>query len=166
MKIQIRHSVFETNSSSTHTLTICTKPVDDEILKLYAGTTLKFGLPWQERDKGNHFQDRLDDLFDYMTYTNDLSHFMSTKYRIEKVLSKYDINCVFLISDTGEYDNYSYGYNNVFDDLFAEKDADFEQLLLEYIFNDKSKAEVFNRDYFDYDKDLTHEHTKIYIEPD
>lgn len=167
MKVQIRHSVFETNSSSVHTLTICTKPIDEDILKMYAGTTLTFGSPWRERETGNHFQDRLDNLFDYMTVNDCLSSFIRAKYRIEKVLSKYDITCKFLISETGDYDNYYSCGTDVFDDLFNENDEEFEKLLLCYIFNDKSKAEIFNRDYFHQHEDLLDKvHTKNYIEYD
>lgn len=164
MKVQVRRNVFETNSSSVHTLSICTKSIDDDILKMYAGTTLNFGSPWQNRETGNKFQDRLDFLFDYMTYSDSLSHFIQCKYKIEKVLSKYEIKCNYLISETGDYDNYSCN-DDVFNGLFDEDDETFEKDLLCYIFNDKSKVDYFNRDYFNESEDLPKEN-KNFVEWD
>lgn len=63
MKVQIRRSLFETNSSSVHTLSICTKPVN---IEKYAGTTLRFGIAWNKIDKGDIIQEKLDTIFNYM----------------------------------------------------------------------------------------------------
>ena len=99
MKVQIRRGVFETNSSSVHTLTICLEPVN---IKKYAGMTFKLGIPWNERQTNNKIQERLDSLFNYMTMNDSLTNFIYCKNRISKVISKYEIKFDYLIDENGE----------------------------------------------------------------
>lgn len=159
MKIQIRRSVFETNSSSVHTLCICKDPVN---IEKYAGTTLRFGIPWMKRNTGSEFQDKLDTIFNYMVTNDSLSNFVRCKNMIEKVLSKYEIKCEFLIDENGKYE-YG-GDEEVLDNLFDSNNPDFENDLICFIFNDKSKTDYFNNNYFDQDKDLPKGNYKNYYE--
>lgn len=96
MKVQIRRGVFETNSSSVHTLTICLEPVN---IEKYAGMTFKLGIPWNERQTNDKIQERLDSLFDYMTMNDSLTNFIYCKNRINKVISKYEIKFDYLIDE-------------------------------------------------------------------
>lgn len=159
MKVQIRRNVFETNSSSVHTLSICKDPVN---IEKYAGTTLKFGIHLIEKDIGNEFQDKLDTIFNYMVTNDSLSNFVRCKNMIEKVLSKYEIKCKFLIDENGEYE-YG-GDEGVLDNLFDSTNPDFENDLICFIFNNKSKTDYFNNNYFNPDKDLPKGNYKNYSE--
>lgn len=96
MKVQIRRGVFETNSSSVHTLTICLEPVN---IEKYAGMTFKLGIPWDKRQTNDKLQERLDSLFDYMTMNDSLTIFIYCKNRINKVISKYEIKFDYLIDE-------------------------------------------------------------------
>lgn len=158
MKVQIRRNVFETNSSSVHTLSICKDPVN---IEKYAGTTFKFGTPWIGRDTGDNLQDKLDTIFNYMVNNDSLSNFIRCKNMIEKVFSKYEIKCEFLIDENGDYEC---GDDEYLDELFDSNNPDFENDLICFIFNDKSKTDYFDNNYFDSDKDLPKGNFKNYYE--
>ncbi len=160
MKIQIRRNVFETNSSSVHTLSICKDPVN---IEKYIGTTLTFGIPWNKRDTGNKFQDKLDTIFNYMVSNDSLSNFIRCKHMIEEVFSKYEIKCEFLIDDEGDY-VYGDGDDDILDNLFDSNNPDFENDLICFIFNDKSNTDYFDNNYFNLDKDLPKGNYKNYYE--
>ncbi len=157
MKVQIRRNVFETNSSSVHTLSICKDPVN---IEKYAGSTFKFGMSWTERN--NKLQEKLDAIFFYMVSNDSLSNFIRCKNMIEKVFSKYEIKCEFLIDENGEYEFEA--EEEVLDNLFDPNNTEFESDLICFIFNDKSKTDYFNNNYFDTDKDLPKGNFKNYFE--
>lgn len=152
MKIQIRRGVFETNSSSVHTLTICLEPVN---IEKYAGMTFKLGIPWDKRQTNDKLQERLDSLFDYMTMNDSLTNFIYCKNRINKVISKYEIKFDYLIDENGEYESSGW-CEDVLDNIFNNNvdDETFEKYLLGYIFNNKSSCQCFDNNYFSSDNDL------------
>lgn len=154
MKVQIRRGVFETNSSSVHTLTICLDPVN---IEQYAGMTFKLGLPWSQRTFSNDIQSKLDTIFDYMVMNDSLSNFIQCKNRINKVMSKYEITFDYLINEDGEYESCGW-CDDILNNIFSENDDDiFEKYLLNFIFNDNSKCDTFDNSYFNEDTDLPQE---------
>lgn len=146
MKVQIRRHVFETNSSSVHTLSICKEdPID---IAKYAGTTFYFGKSWTERKEDDYIQEKIDTIFFYMVSNDSLSNFIRCKNMIEKVFSKYEIKCEYLIDENGEYVNEG-DDDDVLDYLFDSNNPDFEDDLICFIFNKKSQTDYFDNNYFD-----------------
>ena len=119
MKIQIRQGVFETNSSSVHTLSISKSnskfsKIKDSITKITFGPKQEYC--WDAdstQDKINQifcYEFEFDENYDYYWYCDS---------------------------------------RDVFDELFAEDDETFTLLLLNYIYDKSSYTYCFDDNYFD-----------------
>lgn len=149
MKTQIRSSVFETNSSSAHTLVIENKSVQRDKV---AGIHLVFGkkIDWQndKRDSSYYMQERLNKLYENIIYDaeNCGGSFLESYKKFKKdlqyisdTLAKYDITCEFI---EDQYD-YIWDGNPAYEHIF-----DSDENLLQFIFNDYSELSEVDRDYY------------------
>ena len=147
MKIQIRRGVFETNSSSVHTLSISK---DKDILsKVKNISEIVF-----EQDStfyshsNNDVQIKINEIMEYVLSDNDLSKFINSTNKIKRCLDSVGISCKFNLNENTDY--YCYCENrDVFDELFDEDDETFTFLFLNFLFNDLSYTDIFDRDIFD-----------------
>ena len=102
MKIQIRQGVFETNSSSVHTLSISKSKskfskIKDSITKITFG-------PKQEYCYGkDSVQDKINQIFCYAICGYSLKHFISCKNKIERCLKSVGISCEFEFDENYDY---------------------------------------------------------------
>lgn len=138
MRRQIRSSVFETNSSSTHAICISKKRVDLDKLR---GTTVHFfcGTFGWEVDEYNTLEDRASYLYQAILDLNydDVEKRSEMLNRIVDILGKYDIDCYFKPPETDRW-----GFNEGYIDHanqteeFVEAVLHNENRLLEYLFGD------------------------------
>lgn len=133
MKRQIRNSVFETNSSSTHSIAISKAPV-------VTGKCINFNIGEFGWENGTA------DTADYL-YTAILEQNNSTELinRLKEILDKHQIEYRFEKpryekSAYGEYEYLAYGYIDHSQDLGEFLDAVLtnEDLLMRYLFGDST----------------------------
>ena len=147
MKIQIRQGVFETNSSSVHTLSISKSKTNFSKIK-DSITKITFGPKKEYCWDADSAQDKINQIFCYVTCDDSLKHFISCKNKIERCLKSVGISCEFEFDEN--YDYYWYcDSRDVFDELFAEGDETFTILLLNYIYDKSSYTYCFDDNYFD-----------------
>lgn len=156
---QIRKGTFETNSSSTHSLTI-KKLNEFPNIKDIVGDTIVVGLidPNDIQDKINsyikkfttainsdvHWQERLDYFWwcvhNTCEYDCSVSKHIMLRSFISKVFEKYGVSVKF----DDNYEKYEYGYAYVrfaaFEEIVSELEKDdyetFENMFLSYLFGD------------------------------
>lgn len=176
----IRKNIFETNSSSVHTLVIAHDNPEIPKSKLFFGLG-EFG--WGP-ELLNSIGERASYLWTYIVnylageesefswndenFREDVSR-IAHKYadKLSSILSKYDIECEFdyrksngffegYIDHSADWNTYNYDkenrkYTRNNDSPFEEMLRDGnEQMLIDYLFSDKSQIEVIN-DNDDYD---------------
>ena len=133
MKIQIRRGVFETNSSSVHTLSISKDK--DIISKVNKNISeIVFGQDTINAHCDSIVQGKISEIFEYMISDNDLSKFINSKNKIERCLNSVGISCKFDLNENTDYNCYCEN-RYVFDDLFNEDDETFTFLFLNFLFN-------------------------------
>ena len=155
MKKQIRKNIFETNSSSTHSIVIGNNGED-----IYAD------LPKQLEFHGDEFgwehelhtdtQSKANYLFTSLIYTHDPYGYME---RIKEILSKWGIEATFDEIVKKKYDSGYVRYDTANGDYVDHGDentdlvkalCEDEALLMNYLFSDGSYVETSN-DNGDYD---------------
>ncbi len=176
----IRKGIFETNSSSVHTLVIAHDNPEIPKTKLYFSLG-EFG--WGP-ELLNSVEERASYLWTYIidylageeselnwndeNFREDVNR-IAHKYadKLSSILSKYDIECEFdYRKRNGFYEGYidhsadwnTYNYDEVNHTYTRNNDSPFEemlrdgneQMLIDYLFSDKSQIEVIN-DNDDYD---------------
>lgn len=174
MKKQIRRGVFETNSSSTHAICIAT----EDVLNIPKEISFKFGEYGWECETRKTMQDRanylytaigyvandFDELKDYLTFIfNTL-----TKHGVEYIyMDSYEIYVstwdddglkIFPCVDNKGYIDHGYGTEE-----FVRTVCSDEDMLLHYLFSDKSYVETGNdNDYEDVDIHVDYPHKEFY----
>lgn len=181
----IRKNIFETNSSSIHTLVIAHDNPEIPKSKLYFGLG-EFG--WGP-EVLNSIEERASYLWTYIAdylagaesefkwnddeFTDDVNK-IAHKYadKLSSILSKYDIECEFdfrknnglfdgYIDHSADWNTYNYDKENCtytrnndspFEEMLKEGN---EQMLIDYLFSDKSQIAVFN-DNDDYDNMISY----------
>lgn len=133
MKRQIRSNVFETNSSSTHSIAISKAPV-------VIGKSIHFGIGefgWE-----NDTADTADYLYTAILEQNNSSELLN---KLKEILDKYSIEYKFAEprfkkSYNGEYEYLDYGYIDHSDELgeFLDAILSNEDLLMRYLFGDSA----------------------------
>ena len=133
MKRQIRNSVFETNSSSTHSIAISKNPV-------VAGKHIRFGIGefgWE-----NDCVDTADYLYTAILEQDDRDDLLN---RLKEILDKHSIEYEFETpiwdkSSNGEYTWLSYGYVDHSYELreFFNIILSDEDLLIRYLFGNSN----------------------------
>ena len=133
MKRQIRRSVFETNSSSTHSIAISKKPV-------VAGRSIYFGIG--EFGWGNGCADTADYLYTAILERDDRHDLLD---KLKKILDKHSIEYEFEEpryedSYDGKYKWLAHGYVDHSYELgeFIFTILDNEDLLMRYLFGDSA----------------------------
>lgn len=134
MKTQIRNNIFETNSSSVHTITISNnfpQRIDNYIF-FDRG---QYGWEWEIynscQDKANYLYECMIDLF----YHNNL---LKEKCdRIKEELALYNVDCDFAeVNEINQYDGYvDHGGQN---EELVNYLLDNPDKLINYLFNDTS----------------------------
>ena len=173
MKRQIRQGVFETNSSSTHSICIATDTEYD------IPTNIDFGFGdfgW-EVDKLNSRRERANYLYTCLAYVEDTEEIKKYLKFIADTLHKHGVEEVYFGDFTlAVYDNYdgeitSYikpsndGYVDHGEQArgFVDKVCSDEKLLLDYLFSDKSFILTGNdNDDIDVDIKVDYPHQEFY----
>lgn len=146
MKIQIRQGVFETNSSSVHTLSISKSKSNFSKIK-NSITKITFGPKQEYCYDADSVQDKINQIFCYVICGDSLKHFISCKNKIERCLKSVGISCEFKFDENYDYCWYCES-RYVFDELFAEDDETFTLLFLNYIYDESSYTDCVNDNYF------------------
>lgn len=151
----IRRGVFETNSSTMHSLTIAFGTENEDLKKIIGSDILRFGVRKPEEideanektkknwaiyiDKTYSWQDRADLLFwKLICMEYDVKEFLVTQSKIQDIFEKRGIKIEFIIKPNIDYIlEYCYGGsdNDVYRDLFDYNDPDFESNIINYIFS-------------------------------
>lgn len=161
MKQQIRKGVFETNSSSTHTISISRK--NNGVLDKLSNSTVEFvsGEFGWEFEVYNDTYSKASYLWTAIVkYYKDQYKIENIKNNIEKVLESEGIKCIFepyIVSKSsdGEYTWYNfesfayidheYNLGEFLSGLFPNEGEEVnEELLLSYLFNPNSYVETGN----------------------
>lgn len=144
MKQQIRRNIFETNSSSTHSIVIGNNGQDiykelPEKLEFHGG---EFG--W-EHETYYDTQSKANYLYTSIVWCGGEIDVDDAIDRIRKILAKWDIEAEFeKLNENGEFYGWSYvdhGYENK--DLVKELITN-EELLMNYLFSENSSVETGN----------------------
>jgi hypothetical protein len=149
-----RQGVFETNSSTMHSLTFAFGSEKKDLKKIIGSDTLKFGTRnpeeidmankntrknWAiEIDKTYSWQDRADLLFwKLITTTDQTIRFLIIQDKIRKIFEKRGIKVEFLIEPNIDYiSRECYPENDrVYTKLFDWADPDFELQVINFIFS-------------------------------
>lgn len=153
---QTRTSVFETNSSTMHSLTFAYGMEKEDLKKIIGSDTLKFGVrnP-DEIDKANEkntknwaididktvsWQDRADLLFwKLLAHSCSAGFFIVIQHKIKEVFEKRGIKVEFLVEPNLKYiiDNYEYSRDgdSICDELFSYNSPEFEEQIINFIFS-------------------------------
>ena len=133
MKRQIRSSVFETNSSSTHSIAIAKAPV-------VIGKSIHFGIG--EFGWANGCADTADYLYTAILEQNNHSELLN---KLKEILDRHSIEYKFeepkyRKSTDGKYEWIDYGYIDHSDELddFLDAVLNNEDLLMRYLFGDSA----------------------------
>ena len=154
--IQIRRSVFETNSSSTHSICI-TKNKPDEI-----PAVCRFGLGeygWEERQIVG--KEKADYLYTAIMCQKDHEQL---KQRLFEILSSLNIKCEFEEAKRNEYGWYDFYVDHGGETRdFIEAVLHSQKRLLRYLFSDESFVLTGNdNSYVDVDIDVKYPHEEYY----
>ena len=161
MKRQIRQGVFETNSSSTHTISISKK--NNGVLDKLSNSTVEFvsGEFGWEFEVYNDTYSKASYLWTAIVkYYEDQCKIENIKNNIEKVLDSKGIKCIFepyIVSKSSDgkytwydferfaYIDHEYNLGEFLSGLFPNEGEDVnEELLLSYLFNPNSYVETGN----------------------
>lgn len=152
MKRTVRKNVFETNSSSVHTLILAHG--DTNVMKV----KLEFEpgeYGWGPETLTSCFE-RADYLwtFLYNAFEKDPEKMETIKGKIQKILGEYGIECVFNApKDWWCYiDHYTSWYNDSPEDSIFYKMLDDENTLIDYLFNDNTKIYIDNDNNYEADR--------------
>ena len=146
MKIQIRKNVFETNSSTQHTLTICNRNTD---YSDYVGKTIILGkdvpkdLFWSDKNKCNPLYKFQMLWVACIGYNTDIRTFIHNMKLIKSTFEKIGIN-IELNYDESVYDEWEY-YG---EDIDVIKSAfNSEEDLINFVFNQDSWYDSYEDNY-------------------
>ena len=150
----IRRGVFETNSSTMHSLTIAFGTENEDLKKIMGSDTLRFGVRKPEEideanertkknwaiyiDKTYLWQDRADLLFWKLICTEyDVKEFLVTQSKIQDIFEKRGIKTEFIIKPNIDYilENCYVESDPVYRELFDYNSPDFESNIINYIFS-------------------------------
>ena len=156
MMKKIRRSLFETNSSTMHSLTFAYGMEKEDLKKIIGSDTLKFGTRnpdeidkanektrknWATNiDKSVSWQDRADILFwRLLRYSNGAGFFIIVQHKIKEIFEKRGIKVEFLIEPNIDYiiENYEYSRegDNISDEFFSYDNPEFEEQIINFIFS-------------------------------
>ena len=150
-----RTGLFETNSSTMHSLTIAFGFENEDLKKIIGSDTLRLGTRnpeeidkanektkknWAiEIDKTYSWQDRADLLFWKLITTIDQTlQFLIVQDKIRKIFEKRGIKVEFLIEHNIDYiskECYTADDDRIYDKLFDWTDPDFELQVINFIFS-------------------------------
>ena len=153
--IQKRIGVFETNSSTMHSLVIAFGTENEDLKKIIGSDTLRFGVRKPEEiekankktkknwaidiDKTYSWQDRADLLFWKLICTeyNDTKEVLVIQSKIQDIFEKRGIKTEFIIEPNIDYilNNCYVEYDPVYRKLFDFNNPDFESNIINYIFS-------------------------------
>lgn len=161
MKKVIRSNVFETNSSSTHAICICTEEIPSKIPeKLYFGIGehgWEFETLCTPEDKANYLYTAILELYGKEGYKEKIEHLSFALKDICEVEFEEPI--------WWSYSSLEYGYIDHYDGLkeFVEDLFNNDTLLFEYLFSNKSFINKGNdNSYGDVDFTVDYPHIKYY----
>lgn len=151
MKKIIRHELFESNSSSTHSICICT---DRRLLeKMGVPQTLYFGIGdhgW-ERESLTTPEEKANYLYTAILcmYCNDEKKKNDAINTIYENMCEIEVNSIFEAPEYSIYDNYKFLDNGSFDHVgeavdFVESVLRNKKLLYSYLFSKYSYVEKGN----------------------
>lgn len=176
MKIQVRRNIFETNSSSTHTLSIIKEDKDIEYPESVVFTTGKFG--WEEETYTETYS-KASYLWEIICFAGNIyrEHCPETKFltyeeyiqRVKDILDRHNIKYEFeygtVIEKTSTYEDETFTYNeyvNQYGDVdngyidHVSECEDFinfvtskDEYLLNFLFSDKSYIVTGNDNTYD-----------------
>jgi len=154
---KIRTGLFETNSSTMHSLTFAYGMEKEDLKKIIGSDTLKFGTRnpdeidksnektrknWAtDIDKSVSWQDRADILFwRLLEYSHSVGFFIIVQQKIKEIFEKRGIKVEFLIEPNIKYiiNNYEYSSDNgdsISDKLFSYDSPEFEEKIINFIFS-------------------------------
>ena len=150
----IRRGVFETNSSTMHSLTIAFGTENEDLKKIIGSDTLRFGVRKPEEideanektkknwaiyiDKTYSWQDRADLLFwKLICMDYDVMEFLVIQSKIQDIFKKRGIKTEFIIKPNIDYilENCYVEGDHVYRELFDYNNPDFESNIINYIFS-------------------------------
>ena len=150
----IRRGVFETNSSTMHSLTIAFGTENEDLKKIIGSDTLRFGVRKPEEideanektkknwaiyiDKTYSWQDRADLLFwKLICMDYDVMEFLVIQSKIQDIFKKRGIKTEFIIKPNIDYilENCHVEGDHVYRELFDYNNPDFESNIINYIFS-------------------------------
>jgi hypothetical protein len=150
----IRRGVFETNSSTMHSLTIAFGTENEDLKKIIGSDILRFGVRKPEEideanektkknwaiyiDKTYSWQDRADLLFwKLICMDYDVMEFLVTQSKIQDIFEKRGIKTEFIIKPNIDYilENCYVESDHVYRELFDYNSPDFESNIINYIFS-------------------------------
>lgn len=160
MARSVRQGVFETNSSTQHSLTFTYEATNLDLKSIIGSNVLRFGVrkakkireEWLENrendwfldiDSTHSWQDRADILFDKLI-TNHLSapKFLIMLEKIKEVFDKRGIKVEFLIKENldtieeaAEEDDYYWEEDEIYSDLLNYYSPKLESMLINFIFS-------------------------------
>lgn len=155
MAKSVRQGVFETNSSTQHSLTFAFEVNKGDLKTLIGSDTIRFGVrTLKEVDNANtkkknyavdcdntfSWQDRADLFFwKLIKAAESPASILITLEKIREVFKKYGIEVEFLIAKNIKYLKENFGYSGDSDsvdfNLTNYEDEDFEDQLINYIFS-------------------------------
>ena len=140
MKVQIRQGLFETNSSSTHSIVVGNNGEDiyaDLPEEVYFGGDC-FG--W-EHDIHNDVQSKANYLFTSIVNCG-MNEYLDN---IKEILAKWNINAVFeKLNKHGDFDSFSYVDHASKNEELIISLCENEELLMNYLFSSGSFVETGN----------------------
>lgn len=150
MKIQIRSKVWETNSSSIHTLNICNDDIQIPKDKIIFGKS-----DWKDWDElmdnvGNFsVQGKIEIINAYLLY-QPAYIFLQQKEKVIQALKKRGIESEFMIpKNFNEPDLMDfYEYFDLIEELLNEPIDEMGLDLLHFIYNPESKISAIDRDWY------------------
>lgn len=145
MKFQIRKNVFETNSSTQHTITICSQNTN---YSDYIGKTIVLGdfdddFLWKNSKKDPIV--KLNLIWCYMC-TMRIGEFIKTFKFIQKTLKSIGIN-IDIIDDENKYYEYDYDTSGYMYDVVLNEEH--PEKLINFIFNKDSWYDSYEDNYGD-----------------
>ncbi len=145
MLYSIRRGVWETNSSSIHTLNICNDDIQIPEDKIIFGK-----LDWKNWDElMDNFQGKIEIINAYLLY-QPAYIFLQQKEKVIQALKKRGIESEFIIpKNINESDLIDlYEYFDLIEELLNEPIDEMGLDLLHFIYNSKSKISAIDRDWY------------------
>lgn len=156
----VRNSVFETNSSTQHSLTFAFGTENEDLKSIIGGDVLKFGVRTEEEirktrldrrmdswyvdiDSTFSWQDRADILFKRLIKFLSTSKFLIVQEKIRRMFEKRGIKVEFLIKENLDYlkeigeefiDDYDHD-EDIYQELLDDSCPEFEEQIINFIFS-------------------------------